>query len=160
VLAREPLRFVHPLVQHAIEQDIPLFERSRSHLDAARLMYAEGADVERTAAHLLLGHAAGDEWVVEQLRAAAREARAAQPAVRYLERALAEPPTAELRPEVLAELGAAEAALGRVAAADHLAQAVASSSDPRRRAELGLQLGRAFDAQGATRRPRAPTTSR
>ena len=32
-------------------------------------------------------------WVVEQLSAAAREARALQPAVRYLERALAEPPT-------------------------------------------------------------------
>ena len=93
VLAREPLRFVHPLVQHAIEQDIPLFERASRHLDAARLLYAEGADVERVAAHLLLGHAGGDEWVVEQLRAAAREARAAQPAVRYLERALGEPPT-------------------------------------------------------------------
>ncbi len=148
VLAREPLRFVHPLVQHAIEQDVPLFERAGRHLDAARLMYAEGADIERVAAHLLLGHAGGDQWVVEQLRAAAREARAAQPAVRYLERALAEPPSTELRPEVLAELGAAEAALGRAAAADHLAQAVSSSPDPRRRAELGLQLGRALNAQG------------
>jgi DNA-binding CsgD family transcriptional regulator len=147
VLAREPLRFVHPLVQHAIEQDIPPFERASRHLDAARLLYAEGADVERVAAHLLLGHAGGDEWVVEQLRAAAREARAAQPAVRYLERALEEPPTAELRPEVLAELGAAEAALGRPAAARHLAQAAAGSPDPRRRAELGLQLGRALDGQ-------------
>ena len=87
VLAREPLRFVHPLVQHAIEQDIPLFERATRHLDAARLLYADGGDVERIAAHLLLGQAGGDPWVVERLRAAAREARAAQPAVRYLERA-------------------------------------------------------------------------
>ena len=148
VLAREPLRFVHPLVQHAIEQDIPLFERASRHLDAARLLHADGENVERVAAHLLLGHAGADEWTVEQLRAAAREARAAQPAVRYLERALAEPPTAELRPEVLAELGAAEAMLGRAAAADHLAEAAAASSDPRRRAELGLQLGRALDALG------------
>ena len=146
VLAREPLRFVHPLVQHAIEQDIPLFERASRHLDAARLLDADGEDAERVAAHLLLGHAGGDPWVVERLRAAAREARAAQPAVRYLDRALQEPPTAQLRPEVLAELGAAEAALGRPAAADHLAQAAAGSSDPRRRAELGLQLGRALDA--------------
>jgi DNA-binding CsgD family transcriptional regulator len=148
VLAREPLRFVHPLVQHAIEQDIPLFERASRHLDAARLLHGDGDNVERVAAHLLLGHAGADPWAVEQLRAAAREARAAQPAVRYLERALAEPPTAELRPEVLAELGAAEAALGLPAAADHLAQAAAASSDPRRRAELGLQLGRALDALG------------
>ncbi|HTP20922.1 MAG TPA: AAA family ATPase [Solirubrobacteraceae bacterium] len=147
VLAREPLRFVHPLVQHAIEQDIPLFERASRHLDAARLLHADGADVERVAAHLLLGHAGGDPWVVEQLRAAAREARAAQPAVRYLERALAEPPPAARRPDVLAELGATEAALGRPAAAERLAQAAAASSDPQRRAELGLQLGRALDAQ-------------
>ncbi len=146
VLAREPLRFVHPLVQHAIEQDVPLFERASRHLDAARLLHADGDDAERVAAHLLLGHAGGDPWVVEQLRAAAREARAAQPAARYLERALQEPPTAQLRPEVLAELGAAEAALGRPAAADHLEQAAAASADPRRRAELGLQLGRALDA--------------
>jgi DNA-binding CsgD family transcriptional regulator len=146
VLAREPLRFVHPLVQHAIEQDVPLFERASRHLDAARLLHADGEDAERVAAHLLLGHAGGDPWVVEQLRAAAREARAAQPAARYLERALQEPPTAQLRPEVLAELGAAEAALGRPAAADHHEQAAAASADPRRRAELGLQLGRALDA--------------
>jgi DNA-binding CsgD family transcriptional regulator len=148
LLAREPLRFVHPLVQHAIEHDVPLFERASRHLDAARLLYADGEDVERVAAHLFLAHAGGDEWVVEQLRAAAREARAAQPAVRYLRRALEEPPAAELRPEVLAELGAAEAALGQPAAAGHLAQAAAAISDPRRRAELALQLGRALEAQG------------
>jgi len=151
LLAREPLRFVHPLVQHAIEQDIPPFERSRSHLDAARLLYCDGEDVELLAAHLLLGHAAGDPWVVEQLRAAAREARAPQPAVRYLERALEEPPPGALRPEVLAELGRAEAALGRAAGAEHLAQAAASVAEPRRRAELALQLGRALDTQGRHR---------
>ncbi len=148
LLAREPLRFVHPLVRHTIEQDIPPFERSRSHLDAARLLYCDGEDVELLAAHLLLTHAAGDRWVVEQLRAAAREARAPQPAVRYLERAIEEPPPAELRPEVLAELGAAEAVLGRAAAAEHLARAAAAVPEPRRRAELALELGRALDAQG------------
>ena len=148
LLARAPLRFVHPLVQHAIEQDIPLFERSTRHLDAARLLYADGVEVERVAAHLLLAHAGGDPWVVEQLRAAAREARAAQPAVRYLARAVEEPPASELRPDVLAELGTAEAALGRPEAAEHLAHAAEASSDPRRRAELALQLGRALDAQG------------
>jgi DNA-binding CsgD family transcriptional regulator len=148
LLAREPLRFVHALVQHAIEQDIPAFERASRHLDAARLLSRDGEEVERVAAHLLLAHADGNPWVVEQLRAAAREARAAQPAVRYLERALQEPPTSELRPTVLAELGAAEAALGLPAAAEHLSQAAAATSDPRRRAELALGLGRALDAQG------------
>ena len=42
LLAREPLRFVHPLVRHAIEQDIPASERASRHLDAARLLYADG----------------------------------------------------------------------------------------------------------------------
>ncbi len=147
LLAREPLRFVHPLVQQAIAQDIPPFDRGSRHLDAARLLYADDVDVELVAAHLLLGHAGGDAWVVEQLRAAAREARAAQPAVRYLQRALEEPPAPELRPELLAELGMAEAVLGQAAAADHLAQAASANADPRRRAELMLQLGRALDAQ-------------
>ncbi len=148
LLAREPLRFVHPLVQHAIAQDIPPFERGTRHLDAARLLYADGEGVELVAAHLLLGHADSNPWVVEQLRAAAREARAPQPAVRYLYRALEEPPAAELRAEVLAELGAAEAALGQAAAPDHLAQAVAGTRDVLRRAVLALQLGRALAAQG------------
>ncbi|HSC04432.1 MAG TPA: AAA family ATPase [Solirubrobacteraceae bacterium] len=147
LLSREPLRFVHPLVQHAIAQDIPPFDRGSRHLDAARLLYADGEDVELVAAHLLLGHAGGDAWVVEQLRGAAREARAAQPAVRYLQRALVEPPAPELRPDVLAELGAAEAALGHPVAAEHLAQAAAATTEPRRHVELMLQLGRALDAQ-------------
>jgi DNA-binding CsgD family transcriptional regulator/tetratricopeptide (TPR) repeat protein len=147
LLAREPLRFLHPLVQHAIAQDIPPFDRGSRHLDAARLLHADGEDVELVAAHLLLGHAGGDPWVVEQLRAAAREARADQPAVRYLQRALDEPPAPELRPEVLAELGTAEAALGHAAAAEHLTHAAAATTDPRRHVELMLQLGRALDAQ-------------
>ena len=148
LLARQPLRFLHPLVHHAVEQDIPLFERSSRHLDAARLLSIDGEDVELVAAHLLLGHAGSDPWAVEQLRAAAREARAAQPAVRYLQRALEEPPEPELRPEVLAELGAAEAAIGEASAAEHLAQAAAATTDPRRQAQLSLQLGRALNAQG------------
>jgi DNA-binding CsgD family transcriptional regulator len=148
LLARQPLRFVHPLVDHAIGQDIPPFDRGSRHLEAARLLQADGEDVELVAAHLLLGHAGGDPWVVEQLRAAACEARAAQPAVRYLERALEEPPEPGVRADVLAELGAAEAALGKPAAAEHLRQAAGATADPRRRAELTLQLGRALDAQG------------
>ncbi|MBV9804147.1 MAG: AAA family ATPase [Solirubrobacterales bacterium] len=148
LLAREPLRFVHPLVQQSIAQDIPPFDRGSRHLDAARLLYADGADVELVAAHLLLAHAGGDPWVVEQLRSAAREARAAQPAARYLRRALDEPPSPGLRGEVLAELGVIEAALGQPEAAEHLALAAAASTEPRRRAELTLQRGRALDAQG------------
>jgi DNA-binding CsgD family transcriptional regulator len=151
LLAQEPLRFFHPLVRQAIEQDIPASERAGRHLDAARLLYTEGAGVERVAAHLLLGRAEGNAWVVERLRAAAREARisaAPQSAVRYLERALAEPPAREDRAEVLGELGAAEAALGLADAAEHLGAAIRDTADPRRRAELALELGRSYTGRG------------
>jgi DNA-binding CsgD family transcriptional regulator len=151
LLAREPLRFVHPLVRQAIEHDIPASEQATRHLQAARLLYSEGGGVERVAAHLLLGRAEGDAWVVERLRAAAKEARASgapQSAARYLERALAEPPNREARAGVLGELGALEALLGAPAAAEHLAAAIAQTGDPRRRAELALEIGRAYGARG------------
>lgn len=151
LMAREPLNFVHPLVRQAIEIDIPASERASCHLEAARLLYGEGEGVERVAAHLLLGRAQGDPWVVERLRAAAREARASaapQSAVRYLERALDEPPPRAERATVLGELGSAEAALARPAAVEHLAAAMAAATEPRHRAELALELGRAYDGRG------------
>jgi len=151
LLAREPLRFVHPLVRQAVIDDIPASEQASRHLDAARLLHAEGASAERVAAHLLVGRAQGDPWAVEQLRAAARDARrhgASQSAVGYLRRAVEEPPAAELRGEVLAELGAAEAAAGLHEAVGHLAEAAADLRDPRRRAELALARGHALFDQG------------
>ena len=151
LLGREPLRFVHPMVRHAVERDIPASELAGRHLEAARLLHGEAADPERVAAHLLRGRAEDDPWAVEQLRAAARDASnrgAPQSAVRYLERALAEPPPAELRSAVMSELGRAEAALGRAEAVDHLATAADLEPDPRRRAELALLRGRTLHAQG------------
>lgn len=151
ILAREPLRFVHPLVRHTVELDIPASERAGRHLDAARLLHAEGDDPERIAAHLLLGRAEGNAWVVAQLRAAAMAARrrgSSRSAARYLERALAEPPQAQTRPDVLAELGTAEAAAGITTAADRLEAAAAALTDPCRRAELALRQGHALHAQG------------
>ncbi len=154
LLAREPLRFVHPLVRHAIANDIAPGERASRHLEAARLLHREGAEAERVAAHLLAGRPEGDPWAVEQLRGAARDARtlgAPQSAVRYLTRALDEPPPAATRPDVLAELGLAEAAAGGPRAAIHLEQAIRACSDPRRRAELALHRGHALHAHGRHR---------
>ncbi len=88
---------------------------------------------------------------MERLRTAAREASARgalRSTVRYLERAALEPPSAELRGDVLAELGTAEALLGLPEASDHLRAATEASSDPQRRAELGLARGHALHAQG------------
>ncbi len=154
LLAREPLRFVHPLVRHAIANDIPPSERATRHLDAARLLHREGTEAERVAAHLLAGRPEGDPWAVEQLRAAARDARTLgvpQSAARYLARALQEPPSLDARTDVLAELGLAEAAAGSPRASGHLEQAIAACGDARRRAELALQRGHALYAQGLHR---------
>jgi DNA-binding CsgD family transcriptional regulator len=152
LLAREPLRFVHPLVRQALEQDIPAAELGMRHFQAAQLLQAENAGPERVAAHLLLSHRRGDPWVVERLRAAAREARTRavpQSAVRYLRRALEEPPADDaLRAEVLAELGIAEAAAGLPEAPGRFAQAIATAALPLRRVQLALERGRCLDSQG------------
>ncbi len=80
--------------------------------------------------HLLAAGPAGDSWVVARLRAAAADActRGAPDIARLcLERALAEPPTARARPEVLAELGRAEVRAAPAVAAAHLAEALRMS---------------------------------
>lgn len=151
LLAREPLRFVHPLVRQSVTQDIPASELASRHVAAARLLDEEGAGPELVAAHLLQGRAESSAWAVQRLREAAREAAARgapHSVVRYLERALEEPPVSEVRGEVLGALGRAEATLGSPEAAEHLRAAARASSDPRRRAELALHLGHALHAQG------------
>jgi DNA-binding CsgD family transcriptional regulator len=151
LIAREPLRFVHPLIRTAIEQDIPASQRASRHLEAARLLASVGESRERVAAQLLRGRAEGDRWAVKQLQAAAAEARsrgAAASAARYLERALAEPPPSDLRAELLAELGSAEAALGLTTADEHLVLATRATDDPQSRAEIALVRGGALYARG------------
>ena len=118
LLAREPLRFVHPLVRHAVELRHPGLASAPAAISMRRgCSTPTGAEPEQVAAHLLLGRAEGNAWVVEQLRAAARPPaiarRAARRPARYLQRALEEPPPpARSAREVLAELGEAEAAAG------------------------------------------------
>ncbi len=151
LLAREPLRFVHPLVRHAIAGDVPVSELASRHLDAARLLAREGADPELVAAHLLHGRAQGEDWAVGQLRAAAGDAMtrgAPHSAVRYLRRAVEEPPSDEQRAALWAELGTAEAAAGLPDAAEHLERAAGATTDPRRRAELALYRGHALYVRG------------
>jgi predicted ATPase len=47
--AGRPLRFEHPLVRSALHDAQPLQARDRAHLDAARLLAAEGAAADRIA---------------------------------------------------------------------------------------------------------------
>jgi DNA-binding CsgD family transcriptional regulator len=79
------------------------------------------------------------------LRDAARQAGsrgASESAVAYLRRALAEPPPATDRAELLLELGSAETLVSGDAAIEHLREAHALIEDPIRKAETALLLGR------------------
>ncbi len=110
-----PLSFVHPLTRAAIYNDLPVGKRSKAHHAAARLLAARGADPDAIAVHLLASDPMGDAETVELLRAAASRALergTPDAAVRYLRRAWTEPPPADARRSLLAEL---VTALGRSA---------------------------------------------
>ena len=147
IRADAPLAFVHPVVGAAIRQDVPPGLRELQHGRAARVLAEAGAPVEKVAAHLRAAPARGEAWVVEVLTSAATAARrkgAADSAVAYLARALAEPPPPERRAEVLLELGRAEALTHGPAAAEHLREAYGALTDPQARGEVGQMLGRAL----------------
>ena len=100
------LGFVHPLVRSAVYEDLASPVRQRWHARAARMLDAESAPPEEVTVHLLASAAAGDDWVVRKLRAAAADARsrgAADVALLCLQRALAEPPATAERADVLFE---------------------------------------------------------
>ncbi|WP_308310959.1 BTAD domain-containing putative transcriptional regulator [Streptomyces sp. GbtcB6] len=126
-----PLAFVHPLAGEAVLRTVSPRERPALHERAARLLDRAGTAPERTAAHLLLVPYRGDPWVVGVLRTAAARAAARgahDAAATLLTRALLEPPTRDVRPEVLMELGRAEALVDGPAAARHLREAYETSS--------------------------------
>src|SRR5262249_42894777 len=102
--AAPPLGFVHPLVAAAVYQDVPPGERQLRHRQAARLLSKAGAPAGRIAGHLLNAPATGEAWVVRALQTAADQASragAAESAIGWLSRALAEPPEAGQRPDLL-----------------------------------------------------------
>ncbi len=153
-----PLGFVHPLVEAAVYDDLPLGERELAHDRAAHVLAAAGASPEKVAAHLLPVPPRGDVGVVLQLREAAHRAEArgsTESATAYLRRALLEPPAGDDLPDLLAELGRLEAVVDGVAAIEHLTAAYRSHPDPARRAEVAIMLARtavfASDRGEATR---------
>lgn len=88
------LEFVHPLIATAVYRAIPAGVRVALHGQAAWCVINEGQGPSSAARHLMETHPDGDNWVVQQLRAAAGETlRAGAPdtARSYLARALREP---------------------------------------------------------------------
>jgi DNA-binding CsgD family transcriptional regulator len=140
----QPLEFLHPLVRAAVYDGLGPAARSTEHGRAARLLSEEGASPERVAAQLLRCHPAGEEWVCDQLLAAARLAfarGAAAAAASYLRRALDEPPPPGMRAQVLPELGAAESmAFDPESAIAHLREALAADLDAEQRLHATMLL--------------------
>ena len=140
-----PLGFVHPLVESAVYDDLPLGEREMAHARAAHVLAAAGASPEQVAAHLLVVPPRGDAAVVEALREAAARAverGSTESATAYLHRALAEPPARSDVPHLLLEVGRLEAMTTGLAAMEHLAQAYRLLDDPVTRAEAAIVLAR------------------
>ncbi len=112
---------------------------------ALHLLHApRAAAPEKVALHLLHAPRAAAPATVAALREAAARARAQgarQSAVRYLRRALDEPPAPELRVDVLIELAHAETAISQTEAVRRLSEALELISDDGRRAQILLELG-------------------
>ncbi|MEV6662102.1 ATP-binding protein [Streptomyces nigra] len=121
-------QFVHPLIATAVYNSIPDALRTAMHGIAARVVTDNGRGAAVAARHLLEVHPDGDEELVEQLREAAREhlaVGAPDAARRCLERALVEPPRAEIHAHVLHELGCATLLTAPAVTIDHLQRALA-----------------------------------
>jgi DNA-binding CsgD family transcriptional regulator len=142
---RDPPRFTHPVVRASVEARLPPGQVDSWHRDAARLLDRESADIREVAGHLMKSHPEGDAWVVGRLREfsdAVLGPGAPESAVLALRRALAEPPSGEVRVPLLRELARAEDASGDTAAAlAHLEDASRLAEDGRERAEIAIDQG-------------------
>jgi DNA-binding CsgD family transcriptional regulator len=148
----EGLEFAHPIIREAVRADIGPRERASAHTRAAGILAAGGASDERVAAQIAAAEPAGDAERVELLRRVAADAlRRGAPAAAFawLERALAEPPPAELRGAVRFELGSSALRAGRHEAVDHLSEAIELIDDPVLHARAVKQLAHALTQSGS-----------
>ena len=142
----DAVEFTHPVVRAAVYAGLGLPGQKAAHLRAVRLLTEQGRSPEQVAAHILVCPPAGDAAAVRSLRDAARRAGAdgdAQAAVRYLARALREPPPPGERVPVLMELGIAEQFVNGPAAVEHLREALGLTSPPES-GRVAVSLARAL----------------
>lgn len=140
-----PRGFVHPLLREAVYAAIPAGDRSVAHHRAAKILQEEGSPSEAVAAQLLPAEPVGDRWVVAALRRAAADALAdgvPRSAVHFVSRALEEDPAHPSRFDILVELGTAQFRATDPTTMDTLAAALQLADDPRRRAEVAIELAR------------------
>ncbi|MCF2527810.1 ATP-binding protein [Yinghuangia soli] len=145
---QDVLGFVHPLIAAAVYDNIPSHARSSLHANAARLLVRDGRDARSAVFHLLATRPRNDQWIVDQLRAAAdQEKRAGAPesALRCLQRAMEEPPRPADRAAVHYELGRALFSTSPQGAIEELRKALEADSEVRQlREQIVLQLSRAL----------------
>jgi class 3 adenylate cyclase/DNA-binding CsgD family transcriptional regulator len=140
-----PLEFTHPVVRTAVYEDMSAAERVAAHRRAATILADAGAEPEHVAAHLEHTIPNGDPFVVATLHKAAQRALqrgSSDVAVSLLTRAMAEPPSAADRGEIVRALGLAQRLLDNPVAIRLLTEAFDLIEDPGRRARIGIELGR------------------
>ncbi len=142
-----PPGFVHPLVRDAVYQGLPLGERELLHARAASVLRQSGAALDQVAGQLMQTPRRGDAEVARMLHeagAAALARGAIDSSVGYLRRALEEPPPADLRPQLLLDLGEVEALTRGPDGAKHLREAYEGLTDAKLRVRAANALGRAL----------------
>ena len=146
-----PLRLIHPVIRTSLYTELPAGESAQLHRRAARLLADEQADLDAVAAHLLASEPAAEPWAAEALLQAAERAwsrGATTTSLRYLRRALREPPPADRRAVVLRHLSVVETRLGEPNAAEHAREAMDLASEPDQRAWLTYELSAAYMVAG------------
>ncbi|MEU5732710.1 MULTISPECIES: AAA family ATPase [Streptomyces] len=142
--AEQEPRFLHRVVQDAVESSMTVAERERLHDAAAALLYHNGRPAELVAAQLMAVTNSGHPWAVEVLRAAADTALrrgAPRTAARYLRRALLDGSLAgEGRARLLIDLATAERGFDPAACERHISQAIPLLTTPRLRAAAALRI--------------------
>lgn len=145
-----PLRFAHPIIRHAVYEDLAQGRRSLMHSRAAAILEAAG-EPDRGAIHLLATEATGASSVVERLRAAAGRALgrgAPEAALALLRRAYEEPPASDERADTLLELGRAARLAGDADAVPYLRDALNDSTSPPARVVAARELAAALTTAG------------
>ena len=135
--SRQPLAFAHPILRRGLYADMPGIERAQIHYEAARPLSARPTAHDAVAEHLLASEPRGETW---SWRTSSR-LRGPQPGRRApargcpLRESAAEPPPPEDEPQLLLELGSAEASAGLDGWCIHLEAAVDAAPDGRTRAD-------------------------
>jgi DNA-binding CsgD family transcriptional regulator len=147
VAGAAPLAFAHPIVRAAIYDELRPGDRSLAHRRAAALLAAEDAPIDAVATHALRTEPIGSAETIATLRAAAAQALgvgAAENAVAYLERALAEGGDPEVRTAILLDQAIAKKQAGDPSALASLEAAARLAADPVTRARALIEQADVF----------------